>query len=82
MNRTDRNRLQRLEAKAGGIRCPRVVIIPTGLDGGPEHATCSGFDCLKPEENETLHDFEQRAEQHFEADQVLTIVFGGGADAI
>lgn len=81
MNRTDRNRLQRLEAKAGTKASPRIVIVMTGLHGGPEHATCNG-ETIEPESGEALTDFEARAEQNFEADQVLTITFPGNENAI
>jgi len=74
MNRTDRNRLQRLEAKAGAIGRPRVFVVMMALDGGPEYATYNG-QSIEPDKGETLADFEQRAEQHFEADQALTITW-------
>lgn len=75
MSQRNRARLDRIESRYSGNTQPRVVLIPTDVDGSPVHASFQD-ESLKPNPGETLEQFEERAEQHFNADHVISIVSG------
>jgi hypothetical protein len=77
--RTVERRLNRLEATIGQPDPPRVVIVSVDGDRCPLFANFRGAE-LHPDSGESLEAFEHRAEQHFSADKVVSIVAGREVD--